>query len=123
MTMEQKTTYQKLYEKLRMAQLFQVRAMVARSDGKPGLYLCADGGEGVVPLARLLTQKEMDRVIPDHPASDIAHEFFETMKIVDPRDEDSDLDGWNELVGFGFEEAFLKGVDELPLPPLTGDEQ
>jgi hypothetical protein len=115
--MTQKCTYQKLYEKLRLAQLFQTRVMMATSDGEPGLYLCADGGKGVVPIARLLTQEA-----PDFEKSEMIHEFFETMEIVDPRDEDSDLDDWNDLVGFGFEEAFMTGVDDLS-KPSTGDEQ
>jgi hypothetical protein len=120
--MTQKCTYQKLYEKLRLAQLFQTRVMMATSDGEPGLYLCADGGKGVVPIARLLTQEAVEQLAPDFEKSEMIHEFFETMEIVDPRDEDSDLDDWNDLVGFGFEEAFMTGVDDLS-KPSTGDEQ
>jgi hypothetical protein len=122
MTMTEKCVYQKLYEKLRMAQLYQVRVMVATNEGQPGLYLCATGLDGVVPIARLLTHEELDQVTPDFEKSDLIHEFFETMEIVDPRDEDSELNDWDALVGFGFEEAFMTGVDDLS-KPSTGDER
>ena len=114
MTMTEKCVYQKLYEKLRMAQLFKLRVMVATDEGQPGLYLCADGDTGVVPLARLMTYAELDKTIPDMEKSEMVHEFFETMKIVDPRDHETDQSGWDGLVGFVFEEAFKNGVDELP---------
>lgn len=115
MAMTEKSAYQKLYEKFRMAELAEageIRVMCARQNGTPGVYLVI----GDTPIAKLLTKRVLDETVPDFPASEKIMERFEEMKSIDPRTRSNSrwLKEFDELVGDGFEEEFLRSVDDLP---------
>lgn len=107
---EAKCTFQKLYEKKRMIELRfdDLHVMVGRwgGVGEPGLYLCV----GHTPVAKLLSQAELDETIPDFDKSETIQCRMEQMRAIDPRTEDSDF---NLTVGGGFEEKFYRYCDGI----------
>ena len=114
MAMQDKTVYQKMYERWQMAKRLPLSVMVARGpDGGEALYLVAESDDGAYPLARLISHAELEETKPASVKSSVVQTFFEAMEIIDPRDDDSTIDDWCELVGFGFEEAFKKAVSDL----------
>ena len=106
-----KCTFQKLYEKKRMVELRpeSLHIMVGRDRElarEPGLYLCV----GHTPVAKLLSQAELDETIPDFDASEKIQMLLTRMQEIDPRDADSDFD---LPVGDGFEERFFGLTTEI----------
>ena len=110
--MKTKSAYQKMYEKLRAISLRpeELTVMFAeRSHNgttEPGLYVCLKN----VPLAKLLPKSELDETSPDFDRTRIVQECFEKMMKLDPRDSKS---GFDLIVGDGFEEEFVRSVDDI----------
>ena len=99
-----KTTMQKLYEKYRMIELqagtfapaVAVRTTQKHVLGEPGVYLTIDN----MPVAKLLSQAELDETEPDFERSAILAQIFATLEEHDQRDERSN---WDRLHGYGFD--------------------
>ena len=119
--MQEKSAYQKMYEKKRMIELLPAEITVMCGERRhkesgialiePGLYLCV----GNMPVAKLLPKSELDETTPDFKKSKAVQECFDRMQDSDPRNAESDF---NVVVGNGFEEEFLRAVDDIP----EGDE-
>ena len=132
--MKTKTTMQKLYEKYRMIELqagtfapaVAVRTTLHFEEGphgpegpavssrEPGVYLTIDN----MPVAKLLSQAELDETEPDFERSAILAQIFSTLEEHDQRDERSN---WDRLHGKGFVDLAERMCgDQLPPVHFSG---
>ena len=86
------------------------------SSREPGVYLTIDNK----PVAKLLSQAELDETEPDFERSAILAQIFSTLEENDQRDERSN---WDRLHGKGFEDMAERMCEAFPDESCTsGDD-
>ena len=86
--------------------------MLAKQNGKQGVYLMVDN----IPVAKILTQKDLDETTPEFEAGEILQEGLKEISKRDPRWvtlDKLDVDSLQGYGGDGFEELFDNVIDSL----------
>tara|TARA_R100000654_G_scaffold59939_1_gene86677 strand:+ start:2362 stop:2718 length:357 start_codon:yes stop_codon:yes gene_type:complete len=109
-----KTALQKIYEKHLMIKVkgSESDLMLAKQNGKWGVYLVVDE----VPVAKIITQRDLDETSPEYEASEILQEGLNKISKSDPRWKTLDKLDVNSLHKYGedgFEDLFNTVIDSL----------
>jgi len=109
-----KTALQKIYEKHLMIKVkgSDSNLMLAKQNGKWGVYLMVDD----TPVAKILTQRDLDDTAPEFEAGEILQEGLKEISKSDPRWatlDKLDVDSLQEYGGDGFEDLFGNVIDSL----------
>jgi hypothetical protein len=109
-----KTALQKIYEKHLMIKVkgSESDLMLAKQNDKWGVYLVIDS----VPVAKILTKRDLDETSPEYKAGEILQEGLKKISKSDPRWETLDkldVDSLHKYGGNGFEKLFDTIIDSL----------